>query len=126
MISCVTFAEVVAALQRRLGQQANVAMVEGGRRGEARHGILSPGRLDATEIAVEHDGSLVFKLAPGACYYRLDPSMFAGAEEVSDRHLWKLRIELVGGAGLLVETPGFRRKNKRAERVIRRATGRPG
>lgn len=126
MISRMTFAEVVVALQARLGEQANVALVQDGRRGVLRQGVLSPGQLGATEMATDPDGIFVFRLTPGARYYRLDPSVFASAEEVSDRHLWTLRVDLVGGGALLVEIPGFRRKNKRAERVIRRATARPG
>jgi hypothetical protein len=96
-----TFAEVVAALEARLGQPVEWSRVERGQIRRTQQGILSPGRWDAAELPVEDDGRVVFRLAPGGAWFQLDPRVFAGAQEEGDR---RLRVELVGGGAFVIET----------------------
>jgi hypothetical protein len=96
-----TFAEALAALEARLGQPVEWSRVEQGQIRRTQRGILSPGRWDAAGLPVEEDGRVVFRLAPGAAWFQLDPSVFAGAQEEGDR---RLRVELVGGGAFVIET----------------------
>jgi hypothetical protein len=95
-----TFAELVAAMQARVGLRVKISMEERGRIRRTSQGVVQPGLDDRTRLVPEDDGRLVFRLSP-AEWYALDPRVITNVEERPDRRL--LRVEM-GGTALVIET----------------------
>jgi hypothetical protein len=92
----VTFDDVIAATEARLGQRVEVQIKERRRVQRKCRGVLSTG-ADINPEADGHqdDGSVVFQVAPAAWWFRLSPEAVTGAEEERDGRV--LRVHL--GAG---------------------------
>jgi hypothetical protein len=112
-----TFAELVAAMQARLGLRVKISTEERGRIRRTSRGVVQPGRDDRTRLVPEDDGRLVFRLSP-AEWYTLDPRLITKIEERPDRRL--LRVEM-GGSALVIET--FRDQARAAADRLARERG---
>jgi hypothetical protein len=100
----VTFAEVVAATQARLGQRVKVTIREQGRTKRTCHGVLAPGLCGATEAVPDEDGKVAFRVAPNAWWFLLRPDLVTDAQEQPGGRV--LRVEMVGESAFVIETLG--------------------
>lgn len=125
-----TFEEIVEAARARLGHGVCVRIVDDrGRLLNFGRGELAPGRLGATDVVVEDDGQIAFRLAPGTWWFLLHPGIVVDAREELDGK--ELRVELSGGGAIVIETlsptggfgePELQTPPTRAE--LRKAAGR--
>jgi hypothetical protein len=126
-----TFQEIVDAARAKLGHWVSVRIFD--ERGRVMHmgrGELMPGRLDATEAAMEDSGAVVFRVVPGPSF-QLHPQIVSDGQEEDEAK--ELRVELVNGGAIVIETLSTRRgprapelKMPPSQKELRKAAGRAG
>lgn len=99
-----TFDEVVAAMDARLGKRVKVQIEERGRKGgRTCQGVLTAGLgIDGESNGHQDDGSVIFRVAPAAWWFRLSPQIFTDAQEEREGRL--LRVQMSGLGQFLIET----------------------
>ena len=98
--AAMTFAELVAALQARLGQGVEVIVHRPGEQPRARQGALKPALDDRTQLVPDDDGRLVFRVVQSE-WYVLDPRVITDAGADPDG---LLRVEMGPTYALVVKT----------------------
>ena len=124
-----TFAEIADVACAKRGHWVSVRIFD--RRGRVTNmgrGELLPGRLDATEVAVDDDGAVVFRVG-AAWWIRLDPRIVVDGEQDGDGK--ELRVELARGGAIEIETLSTRRGPREpmlqvppTQKELRKAAGR--
>jgi hypothetical protein len=105
MIPNVTFAEVVAVWQSRLGQRVRVTTEEHGRVRRTAEGVLKPGIPGAIEVVPDEHGRVAFMVVgpgPNTYGFLLDPRFVTAGQEQHDGH--DVRVEMYGGLAFMMET----------------------
>jgi hypothetical protein len=105
MIPNVTFTEVVAAWQSRLGQRVRVTTEERGRVRRTAEGVLKPGIPDAIEVVPDEHGRVAFMIVgpgPNTYGFLLDPRIVKTGQEQHDGR--EVRVEMYGGVAFVIQT----------------------